>query len=156
VAHPHATHDGVDLGDVDVDDAADGEPALAEPAVAGEGLAEVAGTDDDDRPVVVETELTPDLVHEVVDLVADTAGAVAAEVRQILADLGGVDAGQLGETLRRDRCDAGVGLLGEDLQVDGQPGHGGFGDPASRHGGRPVRGHRPSPYALRARFHKAG
>ena len=34
--------------------ARDGEAALAEPAVVGEGLAEVAGTDDDDRPVVGE------------------------------------------------------------------------------------------------------
>ena len=40
------------LAGVDVDDAGDREAALAEPAVAGERLAEVAGADDDDRPVV--------------------------------------------------------------------------------------------------------
>ena len=59
---------------------ATGKPALAEPAVAGERLAEVAGADDDDGPVVGEAELAADLVHEVRDLVADAAGAVAAEV----------------------------------------------------------------------------
>jgi hypothetical protein len=46
------------LARVDIDDAADREPAVAEPVVAGERLAEVAGADDDDRPVVGEAELT--------------------------------------------------------------------------------------------------
>ena len=120
-----------DLGRVDVDDAGDGEAALAEPAVAGERLAEVAGADDDDRPVVGQAELAADLVDEVVDLVADAAGAVAAEVAEVLADLGGVDAGQLGEPLGRDAVDTLVALLGEDPQVHRQPGNGGLGDPAA-------------------------
>ena len=51
-----------DLGGVDVDDAGDREAALAEPAVAGERLAEVAGADDDDGPVVGQAELAADLV----------------------------------------------------------------------------------------------
>ena len=85
--------------------AGDGEAALAEPAVAGERLAEVAGADDDDRPVVGQAELAADLVDEVLDLVADAAGAVAAEVGEVLADLGGVHAGQLGQPLGRDRVD---------------------------------------------------
>ena len=98
-AHAYATDHGVDLGGIDVDDAGDRESALVEAAVPGERLAEVAGADDHDRPFVFETELTPDLVHEVVDLVADATRAVAAEVRQVLADLGGVDTGQFGETV---------------------------------------------------------
>ena len=76
-ADAHAADHRADLGGVDVDDAGDREAALAEPAVAGERLAEVAGADDHDRPVVGQAELPADLVDEVLDLVADAAGAVA-------------------------------------------------------------------------------
>ena len=133
-AHPHAADDGVDLGVVDVDDAGDREAPLAEPAVAGERLAEVAGADDDDGPVVGQPELPADLVDEVLDLVADAAGAVRAEVAEVLADLGGVDAGEVGELLRGDVQRAGLGLLEEDPEVDGQARHRRFGDapPATR------------------------
>ena len=131
VADAHAAEHGADLGLVDVDDAGDREAALAEPAVAGEGLAEVAGADDDDRPVVGQAELAADLVHEVGDLVADPAGAVAAEVGEVLADLGGVDPAELGQAVRRDAVDAVVGLLAEDPQVDRQAGDGGLGDAAA-------------------------
>ena len=120
-----------DLAGVDVDDADHAEAALVEPAIAGKGLAEVAGAHDHDRPVVVEPQFAADLVHEVGHFVADPAHAVAPEVRQVLADLGGVHAGQIGEPLRRDVVDPVVGLLDQDLEVDGQPRHGGFRDAAS-------------------------
>ena len=93
-----------DLARVDVDDAADGEATVAEPAVAGERLAEVCR-----RPTMttsqswVRPELALDLEHQELDVVADAAGAVAAEVREVLADLGGVHATELGEFARR-RC----------------------------------------------------
>ena len=44
-----------------------------------------------------------DLVEQVLDVVADAPGAVGAEVREVLADLGRVDPGQLGQPLRGDR-----------------------------------------------------
>ena len=117
-----------DLGLVDVDDSGDRKAALTETAVSGERLSEVAGADDHDRPVVGEAEFATDLVHEVGDLVADAAGAVAAEVAQVLANLRGVDTAQLGEPLGRDAVDAFVALLGEESEVDGQPGNGGIWD----------------------------
>jgi hypothetical protein len=49
VADTDAAEHRADLALVDVDDTGDGEPPLAEAAVAGERLAEVAGADDDDR-----------------------------------------------------------------------------------------------------------
>ena len=101
---------------------ATGIAALAEAAVAGERLAEVAGADDDDRPVVVEAELAAELVDQVLDVVADPAHAVGAEVAEVLAHLGGVDAGEVGELLRRQVDDAGVERLGEQAQVFGEPG----------------------------------
>ena len=152
LAHAHAADHRADLGGVDVDDAGDREATLAEAAVAGEGLAEVAGADDDDGPVVGEAELTADLVDEVLDLVADAAGAVGAEVAEVLADLGGVDAGEIGELLGRHVRRAGVGLLEEDPQVHRQPGDGGLRDPPATAGRR----HRRSRYEFRARVHKVG
>ena len=129
VAHAHAAEHRADLGRVDVDDAGDREAALAEAAVAGERLAEVAGADDDDRPVVGEAELAADLVHEVGDLVADAAGAVAAEVAEVLAHLGGVDAGQLGQPLADEMHSTSSSACStEDAQVHRQPRHGGLGD----------------------------
>ena len=62
---------GADLRGVGVDQRGDREAPLAEPAVVGEGLAEVAGADDDDRPVVGEAELAAHLEQEVLDVVAD-------------------------------------------------------------------------------------
>ena len=91
-----------DLGSVDIDDAGDGEASIAEPAVAREGLTEVAGADDHDGPVVGEAELAADLVDQVLDLVADATGAVRAEIAEILADLGRVDTREVGELVRRD------------------------------------------------------
>ena len=98
-----------DLLGVGVDDGDDPVAAGAEAPVVGEGVAEVPDADDGDGPVVGEAQLARDLVEQVVDVVADAAGAVGAEVREVLADLGRVDARQLGQPLRRDRADLLVG-----------------------------------------------
>ena len=119
------------LGRVDVDDGRHREAPLVEAGVVGEGLTEVAGADDHDRPVVGQAELAAHLVREVVDLVADAAGAVGAEVREVLADLRRVDAGQLGQPLGRHAGHPIGGEVVEDPQVDGQPGHGGLRDPSA-------------------------
>ena len=78
------------------------EPALGEPLVVRERVAEVADADDHDRPVLREPELAADLVDQVRDVVADAARPVGAQVRQVLADLRRVHAGGLGERLGRD------------------------------------------------------
>jgi hypothetical protein len=117
-----------DLRPVGVDERRDREASVAEPAVVGEGGTQVADADDDDRPVLGETQLAAHLVEQELDVVAHASGAVGTQVRQVLADLGGVDPGHLGQALRRDRG----GLLGVEVhegpQVDGQPGHRGLGD----------------------------
>ena len=51
----------------------------------------------------VRPELTPDLVDQVRDVVADTAGAVRTQVGEVLANLRGVDPRGLRELLGRDR-----------------------------------------------------
>src|SRR5258705_421664 len=84
-----------------------------DPAVPGERLTEVAGADDHDRPVVGQAELAPNLVDQVLDLVPDATGAVRAEVAEVLADLGGVDASEVGELLGRHVRRPRLGLVEE-------------------------------------------
>ena len=110
------------------------EAAGAEAAVVGERLAEVADADDHDRPVVGEAELAADLVQQVLDVVADAPGAVGAEVGEVLADLGRVDAGQLGQPLRRDRRRLRPRPARAGAQVDGQAGDRRLGDAPRRRG----------------------
>src|SRR6185295_12686756 len=117
-----------DLGLVDVDDSGDRKAALTETVVSGECLSEVAGADDHHRPVVGKAEFASNLIHEIRDLVADAARAVAAEVAQVLSNLRGIDTAQSGEPLGRDAVDAFVALLGEDSEVDGESGNGGIWD----------------------------
>jgi hypothetical protein len=80
---------------------------------------------------VIEAELATDLVHEVVDLVPDAASSVAAQVRQIFADLRGVHAREVGEPVGRHVRHPRLGLIGQDLEIHRQPGDGGFRDPAT-------------------------
>ena len=77
----------------------DAEAAGAEPGVVGQRVPEVADADDDDGEVLGDADLAGDLVAEVLHVVADPAGAVGAQVGQVLAQLGAVDAGGGGELL---------------------------------------------------------
>ncbi len=88
------------LAGVDVHDGGDREAPLVEPPVVGKGVAEVAGADDHNWPIVGESELAAHLEEQVLDVVAHTPRAVRAEVGEVLAHLGGVDTGQLGKALR--------------------------------------------------------
>src|SRR6201996_1536987 len=71
----------------------DAETAGDEAAVVGQGAAQVARADDDHGPVLGQPEGPGDLVDQVVDVVADPADAVRAQVGQVLAELGRVHAG---------------------------------------------------------------
>jgi hypothetical protein len=109
------------------------EAPLREALVVGQRVAEVADPDDRHRPVLLEPKLAPDLVDQVLDVVADPTGAVGAEIRQILANLGGIDAGRLGELLGGHRVRPSLGHVDQAAKVDGQPRHGGFGNAAISH-----------------------
>ncbi len=116
---------------VDIDHARDRKAALAEAAVSRKRLAEIACTNDDDRPIVRQTEFTADLIHQECNLVADASSAIAAEIGQVLANLGGVDAGEFGEALATDVLDLFGGLFDQNAQVYRKPGNGGLGDSAT-------------------------
>ena len=60
-----------------------------------------------DAQLAIEAENLAQVALQILDVVADAAHAELAEVRQVLADLRGVQMELLGERLRRDRLDAG-------------------------------------------------
>ena len=69
-----------------------------------------------------------DAVDQERDLVPDAACAVGAEVREVLAHLCRVDAGQHGEALRRDRVDVPLGDLEQRAVVQRKARNGRTGD----------------------------
>src|SRR5262249_36529248 len=107
----------------------DREAARDETTVVGQGAAEVAGPDDDHRPVLGQAKRPGYLVDEVVDVIADAPDAVGAEVGQVLAQLGRVDARGGRELLAGHGADAALGQAVERTQVHRQPRHRGLGYP---------------------------
>jgi hypothetical protein len=115
-----------DLVAVGVEQGGDAEAALGEAPVVGQGAAEVADPDDRHRPVLLQAELAADLVDEVLDVVADAPGAVGAEVGQVLAYLGRVHPGGVGELVGGDPVGAPLRHVDQAAEVHGQAGDGRF------------------------------
>ena len=134
-----AGDDRADERRVGVEQRGDAEAAVVEAAVPGEGRAEVPDADEHDRPAAAEAEHAADLALELGDVVADAAGAVRAEVRQVLAQHGRADAGGRGERVAADGRAAVLGQRVQGPQVDRQPGDGGVGQlaPHARTAPRP-------------------
>ena len=118
VAHARTADDAADLRLVRVEHPGDRESAFGEAAVIGECLTETPGSDDDDRPVMVEAEFELDLVCEEGDVVADTTRAVTAEIRQVLAYFCRVHPREFGELIARDLAGPLGGKLTEDAQIE--------------------------------------
>lgn len=150
VSHASTAHDTTDFCLVGIEDTRDRETPLGETAVVRERLAKVARTNDDDRPIVVQTQLELDLIREKRDVVPHSTCAVAAEVREIFANLCRIHSRELGQLITRHLWCSGIGKFTEDAQVEGQPGQRGFGYATAggiRHGGNvmPWRGKQESP-----------
>src|SRR5439155_8630272 len=109
VAHAHAVDRLADAGRVGVEEGRDVEAAGGEPRVPRQGVTEITHPDEGHRPVLGEAEHLLDLADEGGHVVADAAGAVRAQVGQVLAQLGGVDAGGVGQFLAGDGVVAGLG-----------------------------------------------
>ena len=73
------------------------------------------------RSCAIEAENLPQVTAEVADVVADAAHAELAEVREVLADLRGVQVELFGERLRRNGANARLLELIQAAQVDRQP-----------------------------------
>ena len=104
-----------------VEERGDLEAFLPEARIVGEREPEVAGAHDGDAQLPIEPENLPQVALQIADVVADAADAELAEVREVLADLRGVQVELLGERLRRDRAHARAFELVEAAQVDRQP-----------------------------------
>ena len=105
-AHPLAGDPLADDVRVAVEQRDDPEAPLGEAAVGGQRPAQVAHPDDGDRPVLGEAEGRGDLGGEPLDVVADAAHPVGAQVREVLAQHRRADPGGGGELLGADRGDA--------------------------------------------------
>ena len=96
------------------------EAFLAEARIVGERQPEIAGAHDRDAQLAVEAEDLPQMPLQIADVVADAADAELAEIREVLADLRGVQMELLGERLRRDRPHAGAVERVQAAQIDRQ------------------------------------
>ena len=91
-----------------VEERRDLEAFLPEPRIVGERKAQIAGAHDRDAQLLIQSENLTKMPLQVADVVADAADAELAEVRQVLADLRGVQMELLGQRLGRNRADAGA------------------------------------------------
>lgn len=106
----------------------DFEAFASEAAVSEEGAAEVTCADEDDGLEACGAEDVGEFFGEGGDGIAEAAGSEVADVGEVLAELGGFDAGGAGERDGGDGIDAvGVEAL-EGAVVDGHPVDGLFGD----------------------------
>ena len=129
----HAGHDLAGAVGVGVEQGDRAEAAGAEAGVVGERVAQVADADDHDRPVLGQADLAGDLVAQVLHVVPDAAGAVGAEVREVLAQLGRVDPRRTRELLAGAGRGATVREGVERPQVHRKARHGCLGNAGSRH-----------------------
>jgi hypothetical protein len=92
-----------DFFGVRVEHRRDVDPLCAEPLVAHNCLAQLARANQCHCPRSIETEDLVDLLEQSLDVVADALLAELAEVRQVLANLGGCHIDAITEFLRRNR-----------------------------------------------------
>ena len=109
---------------IGVEERGDAEPAAGETGVAGQRVTEVTDADQRDGAPLGEAEHELDLLDQQGDVVADAAGAVRAEVGEVLAQLGGVDPGGGGEPLAGDGLVPGLGEVVQRTQIFWEPGDG--------------------------------
>jgi len=85
-----------------IEECRDLEPFLTKSGVIGQRKTEIAGAHDGHPQMTIETENLPQVPAQLLDVVADAADAELAKVRQILANLRGVEMELLGQGLRGD------------------------------------------------------
>ena len=90
-----------------IEERRDLESFLTESGVVGKCETKITGAHDCDTQVSIEAENLPEMPAQILDVVADTANAELTEVRQVLANLCGVELIAFGQRLRRDRLHSG-------------------------------------------------
>ena len=112
--------DRAGLGGISIEKGGDSKPSCRKTAVGGERSTEVADANNDHRPALRKAELTTDLATQVVDVVSDSAGAVGAQIAEVLADFRGIEAGKISELIRRNGGSLGCRQLEQRPMVPGQ------------------------------------
>src|SRR5215210_3269777 len=130
-----------DLAGILVEQRNDAEAVVREDVRPGDGLSEVARSEQRDVVLAGGAQDLADLRHERVDVVAHAALAELAEAGQVAPDLRRVDVRVVGQLLGRDRLAPHLLGLGQHLQISRQPG--------SHPEREPLRGHRLAVLATR-------
>src|SRR5687768_7016666 len=96
------------------------EPLLPEAWIVRERETEVTGTHDGHAQMPVESEDLAEMPAQILDVIADSPNAELSEIREVLANLGGIQMELFRQRLRRDRLDTGDVELVQAAQIDGQ------------------------------------
>jgi len=96
------------------------EAFLTEAGVVGQRKAEVAGAHDGYPQMTVQPQNLTQMAAQILDVVTDAANAELAEIREVFADLRGVQVELLGERLGGNGLDTGGIKLVQAAQIDGQ------------------------------------
>ena len=108
-----------DLRDRHIEHGHDLKTLPPETRVVGQRQTQVTRAHHRDPELAVKAEDLPKVLLEILDVVAHTAHAKFAEVREVLANLRGIQLEPLGQGLRRDRLDAGRLQLVQAAKIDG-------------------------------------
>jgi hypothetical protein len=103
MCHAGAGYDLTEHARGDVEQPYDPESSGHEARRACERMSQVTHAGHHDASLMIEADLALDLPEKVGDVVTRPSGAVSPEVREILADLGGVDSTFTSELRRRHR-----------------------------------------------------
>ncbi len=93
---------------------------LFKTAIGEQREAEIADADEHDRLQAFGAELVGDHLRQLLDIVAEAARAELAEIGEVLAKLGGLDARDLGQRLAGDGADGVVLQPRQAAQINGQ------------------------------------
>src|SRR5690606_28360504 len=94
VRHRYSTHRHPDQVGVDVEQGRDGEPTPRKATVVRQCMSQVTDSHHGDLVLAGQPQRPLDLPDQHLDLVTDAPGAVRAEVRQVLTQLGGIHTGR--------------------------------------------------------------
>ena len=111
---------GADLRWIAVDSRNHFEACVVKADVTRQSASEMPHADDDDRPLLIETEELVQLFGERIDLIADATDAEVAELRQVFTDLCRGEMESLRKVLRRDGVEALRLQLAKTAQIEGE------------------------------------
>ena len=132
MAHPQTANQRTNFGFVNVHESDDWVTPSPEPARTNEGLTQIACTDDDDWPFVVNPKFSLNLKNQEGNLVPNPTSPITAEVTEIFTDLGSVNTAHFGDFLRGHADYPRLCQLKQNPQIHRKPRNRGFCDFATR------------------------